>query len=344
MTKTNIIHSINDLYKHTSTWGRILLFLILFAVVIFMFKSFNKQSNKKEGFISIFSTTNDKGTLLENSTDLYYRPDFSIKTNLTDIYDDFYANVYDDLLYYKFKNDYEIGVMLNNTNPTNESVILDIGSATGHYVATLASHGYNIKGVDISPAMIKKAQSNYPSYRNNFINGDALDITLFQPNTFTHITAMNYIIYYMNDKYLFFQNCMNWLMPGGYLLLHLVDKDNFNYKLPSSGIFNKDKNIQKYINNKRIIENKLNIPKYNIDYNSIFEIEGNKAIIQEKFKENVNDTNLTRKNIHNLYMETIDEIVSIALNTGFILQGIVDMANLENSRNSQFIYIFTKPN
>ena len=341
---SNIIHSINDLYKHTSTWGRILLFLILFGVVIFMLKPLNKSLNKKEGFISNFSSTNYNGTLLEDSMDLYSKQDFSVKTNITDVYDDFYVNIYDDLLYYTFKNNYEIGVIVNNTNPTTESAILDIGSATGHYVGTLASRGYNITGIDISPAMIKKAKSNYPLYKNNFINGDVLDISVFRSNSFTHITAMNYIIYYMNNKSIFFQNCMNWLMPGGYLLLHLVDKENFNYKLPSSGLFNKDKNSQKTINNKRIIENKLNIQKYDIDYTSVFEIDGNNSTIQEKFTEKVNDNEIARKNIHKLYMESMDEIVNMALNNGFILQGIVDMANIENSRHNQYIYIFTKPN
>lgn len=344
MTKFNIFHSANDLYKHTSTWGRILLFIILFAVVIFILKPFSNIHNKKEGFISVLTNPYENGGLLEDSTDLHFKQNFLVKNNVTDIYDNFYANIYDDLLYYNFKNDYEIGVLIQNTKPTTESIILDIGSSTGNYVATLASYGYNIKGIDISPAMINKAKTKHPLYENNFINGDALDITLFRANTFTHITSMNYIIYYMNDKYQFFQNCMNWLMPGGYLLLHLVDKDNFNYKLPSSGIFNKDKNSIKNIQNKRIIENKLNIQKYNIDYTSIFEIDGNNATIEEKFKEKNKDNDVTRKHIQHLYMESMDEIVNIALMNGFILQGIVDMANLENSRHNQFIYIFTKPN
>jgi 2-polyprenyl-3-methyl-5-hydroxy-6-metoxy-1,4-benzoquinol methylase len=341
----NIIHTVRDLYKHTSAWGRVLIFFLLFAVIFFISKSFNK-SQKKEGFTSNFSYLNDDIASELNSTDLSFDSKFSVKSSVSDIYDDFYANIYDDLLYYKFKNKYEIGTLITNTNPTSESIILDIGSGTGHYVGNLASKGYIIKGIDISPSMIKKAKQNYPEFANNFIHGDVLDINIVKPNSLTHINCMDFTIYYMQNKSMFFQNCMNWLMPGGYLLVHLVDKNNFNYTIPSSGLFNNDKNSEKILGDTRIIQNKVNIPKYNMEYSSTFEINNvnNQASINETFKKSTNDNKLIRKNSHNIYMESIDEINNMALNEGFILQGVIDMVNIENSRQNQYIYVFTKPN
>jgi ubiquinone/menaquinone biosynthesis C-methylase UbiE len=341
----NIIESVNDLYKNTSAWGRVLIFFILFAVIFFISKSFNK-SQKKEGFTNNFSYLSDDIASELNSTDLSLETKFSVKSSISDIYDDFYANIYDDLLYYKFKNKYEIGVLINNTNPTSESVILDIGSGTGHYVGNLASKGYIVKGIDISPSMIKKAKQNYPDFANNFIHGDVFDINIFKQNSFTHINCMDFTIYYIQNKPAFFQNCMNWLMPGGYLLVHLVDKNNFNYTIPSSGLFNNDKNTEKQIDNARIIQNKVAIPNYNMEYSSIFEInnENHYATINETFKKSTNDNKLIRKNTHALYMESIDEINNMALNEGFILQGMIDMGNIEKSRHNQYIYVFTKPN
>jgi 2-polyprenyl-3-methyl-5-hydroxy-6-metoxy-1,4-benzoquinol methylase len=338
----NIIESVNDLYKHTSTWGKVLLFFLLLAVIFFISKSLDK-SQKQEGFTDILS---DDITSELNNTDLYFGSDFSVKSNINDIYDDFYATIYDDLLYYKFKNNYEIGVLINNANPTSESIILDIGSGTGHYVGNLASKGYNVQGIDISPSMIKKAKQNYPELINNYIHGDVLNINVFTQNSFTHINCMDFTIYYIQNKSAFFQNCMNWLMPGGYLLVHLVDKNNFNYTIPSSGLFNNDKNSKKQMGNARIIQNKVAIPNYNMDYSSIFEInnENNYATINETFKKNRNDNQVVRKNSHVLYMESIDEINSMALNEGFILQGMIDMGNIEQSRHNQYIYVFTKPN
>ena len=332
----NIIETVSDLYKDTSAWGRVLIFFLLFAVIFFISKSFNK-SQKREGFNSNFSYLSD---------DISSDSKFSVKSNMSDVYDDFYANIYDDLLYYKFKNKYEIGTLITNANPTSESIILDIGSGTGHYVGNLASKGYIVKGIDISPSMIKKAKQNYPDFENNFIHGDVLDINVFNPNSLTHINCMDFTIYYIQNKSMFFQNCMNWLMSGGYLLVHLVDKNNFNYAIPSSGLFNNDKNSEKRTGVSRIIQNKVPIPKYKMDYSSTFEINNdtNQATINETFKGLLDNNQLTRKNTHTLYMESIDEINNMALNEGFILQGVIDMGNIEKSRQNQYIYIFTKPN
>jgi len=341
----NIIETVCDLYKHTSPWGRVLIFFLLFAVIFFISKSFNK-SQKKEGFESNFSYLSHDIASELNSMDLSLNTKFSVKSSMSDIYDDFYANIYDDLLYYNFKNKYEIGTFITNTNPTSESIILDIGSGTGHFVGNLASKGYIIKGIDISPSMIRKAKQNYPEFANNFIHGDVVDINIVKPNSLTHINCMDFTIYYMQNKSMFFQNCMNWLMSGGYLLVHMVDKNNFNYTIPSSGLFNNDKNSSKQMGTTRIIQNKVNIPKYNMEYSSTFEINSDikQATINETFKKLVHDNQLVRKNTHTLYMESIDEINNMALNEGFILQGIIDMGNIENTRQSQYIYVFTKPN
>jgi SAM-dependent methyltransferase len=321
-------------------------------MIFFISKSFNK-SYKKEGFETNFSYLTGNITSELNSTDLYLDSKFSVKSATTDIYDDFYANIYDDLLYYNFKNKYEIGVLMQNTNPTSESVILDIGSGTGNYVANLASKGYIVKGIDISPSMIRKAKKKYPEFANNFLQGDVLNINMINPNSLTHINCMDYMIYYIQNKTMFFQNCMNWLMSGGYLLVHLVDKNNFNYTIPSSGLFNNDKNLLKKFADTRIIQNKVNIPKYDIEYSSTFEIsDKNIATLNETFKklngdsDSNSDSNnkVIRKNIHTFYMESIDEIYNMAINEGFILQGMIDMGNIEHSRENQFIYVFTKPN
>ena len=110
-------------------------------------------------------------------------------------------------------------------------------------------------------------------------------------------------------------------------------------------IFVNDKNSSKQMGNTRIIQNKVNIPKYNMEYSSTFEInsDSKQATINETFKKLVDDNQLVRKNTHTLYMESIDEINSMALNEGFILQGIIDMGNIENTRQNQYIYVFTKP-
>ena len=43
---------------------------------------------------------------------------------------------------------------------------------------------------------------------------------------------MYFTIYYFQDKKEFFDNCFKWLMPGGYLIVHLVDRTHFDPILP----------------------------------------------------------------------------------------------------------------
>lgn len=106
----------------------------------------------------------------------------------TEVYDDFYVRVYDDLLFDELKNDFEVGTIVNSTKPTQKSVILDIGSGTGHQASALHDRGFNVAGLDVSPAMVDAAQKKHPEV--TFQQGDALQGNLFSPSSFTHITCL----------------------------------------------------------------------------------------------------------------------------------------------------------
>ena len=90
---------------------------------------------------NLFRTNNLEG--FEETTD------FIIKRG-PEIYDDFYGNIYDDLVFNKIKNDFEVGTIINKTGPTQESIILDVGSGTGHHVAAFEENGYIKSGIEIS--------------------------------------------------------------------------------------------------------------------------------------------------------------------------------------------------
>jgi hypothetical protein len=57
------------------------------------------------------------------------RDKFLIKSG-SEIYDDFYADIYDYLVFNTLKDDYEIGWIINNASPSSKSKILDIGCGT----------------------------------------------------------------------------------------------------------------------------------------------------------------------------------------------------------------------
>jgi len=258
-----------------------------------------------------------------------------IKTG-PEIYDSFYVNRYDDLVYNKVKNDFELGAIADHTKPTEKSVLLDIGSGTGHHVNAMQQRGWDVKGIDISPAMVKKARANYPE--SAFQVGDAMKTMIYPGNSFTHITCLYFTIYYMKNKRQFFNNCMHWLMPGGTLVLHIVDKELFDPILPPGNPFT-IVSPQKYADS-RITSTEIVFKDYN--YKSNFDIKPGSDIVifNEKLKDQI--TGNVRKHELKLYMPNHKKIISMAKQAGFIVLGQIDMVRCQYE--NQFLYILQKPN
>jgi SAM-dependent methyltransferase len=311
MNLQKTIKSLGTAYNKSSLWCKLLILMSLLLLLVLVFKGFN---NKREGF-------EQKDTFL-------------FKTGV-DIYDDFYADIYDYLVFNNLKDDYEIGWVMNSSSPSSESKILDIGCGTGHHVASLGSKGFDILGIDISPSMIKKAKENFPDYK--FDVGNALDGNTFQSDSFTHILCMYFTIYYFKDKSQFFNNCFKWLMPGGYLIVHLVDRDNFDPILPPG-------NPLLYVSPQRYAKERITSTKVkftDFSYSADFKLDNknDKALFVEKFK---NDSDgKVRKHEHEMWMPDIQQIVDEAQGCGFIVESKADL--LQCQYEYQYLYIFVKP-
>lgn len=312
---TNIIEnqlkSLINIYNKFSTWGKVLFFASLLIICMILLTDFKKI---KEGF--------------EQSDQ------FLLKSG-NDIYDDFYADIYDYLVFSNVKDEYEVGEIVNKTTPSSESKILDVGSGTGHHVAGLAANGLDVLGIDISPSMVEKAKKDYPQYK--FEVGDATNSGEFGPNSFTHITCMYFTIYYIQDKTQFFQNAMKWLRPGGYLILHLVDRDQFDPILPPG-------NPLLYVSPQRYAQKRITSTNVKFDdfrYSADFKLNQstNIATFEEKFKNDKDGK--VRKNEHIMYMPQLNTIVNEAQQQGFILDSKVDLLNIQYEY--QYLYFFIKP-
>jgi len=302
--------SITNFYNKLSNFGKILILIACLLIIIVFFKSF---APNKEGMII-------------NENVLYKEGN--------DAYDDFYANIYDYLVYNGIKNDYEVGKIINSTEPTETSVIADIGCGTGHHVSSLASRNLQVIGVDLSPSMIKKAKEENPN--GKFIVGNALNPTLFKMNSLTHILCLYFTIYYFQDKRQFFNNCMDWLMPGGYLIVHIVDREHFDPILPPGNPLY-IVSPQKYAK-ERITKTKITFNDFL--YSSNFNLDANNdiATFDEKFKFN---DGKVRKQQQKLFMEDASIIVDIAQNSGFIVQAKIDLVKC--AYENQYLYVFVKP-
>jgi len=303
-----------------NTWLIGVLFvLVVFIIIVKIHTYYYKKTYQEvEGF--------------ENSSQKYI-----VKTNI-DLYDKFYASIYDELVYSNIKNEFEIGKIIESTSPTQESVILDVGCGTGHRAYEFMQHGFkNVIGIDKSKDMIQSALDKYPKAK--FYIADIMNITgfPFNPSTYTHILCLYFTFYYMQDQLTFLNNCYTLLKPGGYLIIHLVDRNQFDPILPPGNPFHII-SPQSYTP-KRITNTKI---KFNgFDYTANFDLDktANIAIFEETFKDL--QTSNTRVNKHTLYMDPIPKILALVKQTGFIIKERIDM--IECAYDYQYLYVLYKP-
>jgi ubiquinone/menaquinone biosynthesis C-methylase UbiE len=301
--------------KQKFTIQNILIILIIIYIIVYIQQSYEDNT---EGF----ETNLDDSTFKENN-----------ETN--EIYDEFYSKIYDDLFYADNKNAFEVDNIIKYTKPNNDSFILDVGSGTGNHVYEMNNKNYNIMGVDKSYEMIKYSNKKFPEL--SFKNGDVLTTMLFDEQVFSHILCLYFTIYEIPNKRQFLSNCFSWLKPGGFLVLHLVNRSMFDPIIPPSNpvMF---VNPQKYAK-KRMTNSVVKFKTFDYDATYIEE-KNNKSVFKETFLRKKTNKPI-RVNNHHLYMESQKEILGIAKDAGFILQSKSDMTSCTYEYN--YLYYLQKP-
>ena len=307
------IKTLGAAYNKSTLWCKVLILISLLLLLVLVFKGI-----KPEKFVEGFEQ-NDQ---------------FLVKSG-TDIYDKFYADIYDYLVFNNLKDEYEVGEIINQSKPSSQSRILDIGCGTGHHVSSLGAKGLDVLGIDISPSMIAKAKDNFPDYK--FEVADALNGGAFEQDSFTHILCMYFTIYYFKNKKMFFDNCYKWLKPGGYLIVHLVDRDRFDPILPPG-------NPLLYVSPQRYAKERITSTKVkftDFSYSADFKLDdtNDTAKFIEKFKNDGDGK--VRKNELTMYMPDVQQIVDEAQSCGFILESKSDL--LQCQYEYQYLYMFVKP-
>jgi len=112
------------------------------------------------------------------------------------------------------------------------SRILDVGCGIGGSSRILAKHyGFNVTGITISSAQVKRAIELTPEELNcNFIVMDALNLS-FDDGTFDGIWSVEAGAH-MNDKTRFADEMLRTLRPGGYLAIADWNSRDLNTKPP----------------------------------------------------------------------------------------------------------------
>jgi SAM-dependent methyltransferase len=305
---------------------KVLLILAVTLLMIYLYRisesPYTKRNMTKEGF---------------QQDQLYV-----LKQN-QNIYDDFYAEMYDGVNNRDKICQRELFQIIKMTEPDiKNSTFLDVGSGTGCVVNELANAGYDIYGIDKSDAMVSYSESKYPNV--NIKNADVLDPMTYENGIFTHILCLNSTIYEFPNKRQFFSNCYYWMKPNAYLIVHLV-----NPRKLSTKNYLKNKGQFTTLFDQLIPENDNDIKKItavefaDCKYQESFQVldASNKIIFKQTFTDKISKN--VRENEQTLSMESIDEILDIAKHAGFIVHGKTGMKGINGDEN-QYLYVFERAN
>jgi SAM-dependent methyltransferase len=305
-----------DLIKKFNDFSMIEKILILFFILltISLFCQFSRS--KIEGFQDI----NNKIEIKDFET----------------LNDDFYTKVFDVLSFNKIVSDFEVGNIITNTQPSERSIILDVGSQSGYLVNLFKEYTPNVVGVEKSKKLIDMAKKRYPSCENKFLNDDILNNHLFYQNSFTHIFCLNLNFYYIENKKQFLENCFTWLIPGGYVAINLVPEEKLNAK---NNILNIRKNVYPdFVDPSLLLSDSIKFTDF--VYKPKFKkLDSERMVFSEKFSFN---NGKIRNQETMLYVKSIDDTIKIAKYLGFII--LKQFSIKDKSGISSFLYIFQKPN
>ena len=337
-----IINKINT----TSNWIIISIFIIILVSFVYIYRLFFIEANKvhaskipeykKEGF-----TINKDITIADvNDIDMRATDDAD---NDNQSFNEFYATIYQDLFYRNLVDDYEVGIILNKINPVRETDALVIGSKTGKHVDTLAKKGYNACGLENSKDMIINAMNQYPG--NRYVLGNGINQLVFEPEQFTLISILDFTIYSIRERRTIFENAYRWLVPGGYLALHLINVGGYyDSQVMTAKERRFSPTISKFLDRKPLInimgnndmvvgnyiyKSNIRMNTYDPDMIEMYEVFTNK-----KTGKKYNKTT-------NFYTPDQSIILSEAKDCGFNMLSQYNL--MSNNKPYQFLYILYKP-
>lgn len=240
-----------------------------------------------------------------------------------EIYDDFYASVYNKIFQHDKLVQAEAAIALHDwikdTKP-QDMRILDLCCGTGVATCYFAKENVGkVIGLDRSPAMIRYAKNSIvPKTTLNekqlaaieWKQTDAYGPSAVEPSSITHACMFYFTPYHFRDLDAIFRNLALWVKPGGKLAIEVVNKYKFE-PIPDAANPWIGVSPQKY-SKERIKDAKAVFDTF--EYESHFELEDPKAEFSETFRFK---DKTVRKQKHILYMPSMEQIVEKAKQTGW---------------------------
>lgn len=265
-----------------------------------------------------------------------------------ELYDSFYASVYDQLVQSSVRTQAEIGLLLHvwtaGGTPLEKMTFLDVGCGTGIAVAALAKmNAARVVGIDKSAAMIHQAKTvTVPAAmitddqrkRIELKEVDVLNPSALGGAEITHATMFYFTVYYLRDMEAAFRNLYLWVKPGGKLAIEVVNKHKFDPMLESAAPWLAF-SLQKY-SKERVTKSKVTFNKF--EYDAHFDLEDPAAEFRETFR--FKDGKVRRQR-HRLQMPDIKDIVNLAKIAGWKYDNNIDLTPI--GFEYAYLLMFTHP-
>ena len=253
-----------------------------------------------------------------------------------ELFDDFYAEVYDQLVQGAARTQAEVGLALHAFTESKklsigDLVVLDAGCGTG--IATAALAKMNVKkviAVDQSAAMIKRAKevilpgttlTQKQKDSIEFRTMDLMNPSALQGGEVNCAICLYFVFYYLRDHETFFRNMFHWVRPGGTIAIEVVNKYKFDPMLDSAAPW-MGFSLQKY-SKERITKSEVVFDKFR--YEGKFDLIDPVAEFRETFR--FKDGSVRRQK-HVFLMPSIEEVVKIAKIVGWEYKSYVDLTTI----------------
>ena len=259
-----------------------------------------------------------------------------------EIYNDVYASIYDllwnpqDMLKYEQVSMQDISLADWNTKNVH---VLDMACGTGPHAQFFKTLGVDYTGVDISESMLKKARENTPGAK--FQKGDITQVHLFPQKSMTHCVLTGFSIYQFPNSKIISDNAYQWLQPGGYFIVHMVDPDKYdpihNLSSPFAAF-----SLQKYAF-ERQTESSVFFDKFKYTGKLLKQKNEDDAVYEETlsyYDKQDNDGTKYTVNKHHWVMPSKERLIDIVKTSGFRHVENVDLVRC--SKEYQYVCYFTK--
>ena len=251
-----------------------------------------------------------------------------------DVYDEFYATVYNKIFQHDNLIQAEAAVLMTewardkDAEFVKQMRILDVCCGTGVATCAFAKKGIDkAVGLDKAVAMLNYAKDKVQPSTTltddqqqviEWRNGDAYAPMAAQIGEFTNACLLYFSVYYFKDLDTLFKNLAMWVKPGGGLAIEVVNKHKFE---PVPDVANPWIAVSPQKHSKeRIMTSKAVFDKF--EYETEFELFDPRAEFRETFKFN---DGKVRKQKHSLYMPSIEKIIHTAAEMGWRYDKYMDL-------------------